>query len=82
MLLDYAGFQTLSASQQNHYVHAHGHYLSQRWHENYSVELYGLGSFYVERWLEQECRQPERLLAYDTDSCLGLYASSQSHPPY
>lgn len=82
MRLDYAGFQTLSGRQQHPYVHAHGHYLGQHWHQNYSVELYGLGSFYVERWLEQECREPERLLAYATDSCLEFYAGSRSHPPY
>ena len=81
MNLDYAGFQALSESQQDRYVLAYGQYVTQRWHENYSVELYALNSFYVERWLEQECREPERLLAHVTRPGLPL-PTNYPTPPY
>ncbi|MDF7815423.1 hypothetical protein P1X16_28840 [Hymenobacter sp. YC55] len=81
MLLGYADFKFLAATHQKHYVHRHGQYLAQRWHKNYSVELYTLGSFYAERWLEQECREPERVKAHATAACLVPYVLSAPLSP-
>jgi len=67
-------FQSLTFSQQDEYVRAHGHYQAQRWHENYSVELYELNGFYCELWLEQECLQPPRYHAFTTTVCLEMCA--------
>ncbi|WP_375435940.1 hypothetical protein [uncultured Hymenobacter sp.] len=77
MKLNHSGFQTLSAAQQDQYVHEHGQFLAHRWHENYSIELYALGSFYCERWLEQECLEPERLRILPVGACLEHYPSYQ-----
>jgi len=74
MPLNYSHFQGLPYSQKDLYVQKYGKFLAQRWHENYSIELYDLGSFYCERWLEQECRTQEQLRAFPTDACLDLYA--------
>lgn len=73
MQLNHLGFQTLSRAQQSQYVHEHGQFLAHRWHENYSIELYDLGSFYCERWLEQECRAPERIQVLPMSASLAHY---------
>ncbi len=75
MLLTYSAFQALADRQQERYLHQHGQFMAQRWHENYSIELYDLGSFYCERWLEQECRHLPQYHAYATDECLAWYVS-------
>lgn len=74
MVLDYAHFQALPDSQQDRYVQKHGKFRAHRWHENYSIELYDLGSFYCEQWLEQECVHPPRYQAFPSEACLESYA--------
>jgi hypothetical protein len=67
-------FESLAFCQQDKYVRVHGHYQAQRWHENYSIELYELNGFYCELWLEQECMQPPCYHVFITQDCLALYA--------
>ena len=74
MLLTYSQFQTLSYSQQDQFVRIYGQLAAQRWHGNYSIELYDLGLFYCELWLEQECLHWPHYYAFATDACLELYA--------
>lgn len=73
MVLTYSQFQLLSYSQQDQFVRLYGHLLAQRWHENYSIELYDLGLFYCELWLEQECLHWPHYYAFATNNYLGLY---------
>lgn len=82
MLLTYSAFQALDRQQQDCYVHLHGQFMAQRWLENYSIELYSLGSFYCERWLEQECRHLPEYRAFSTDECLAWYPSQLQQCPY
>jgi len=77
MYLNYTLFLALTPIQQDQYVHAHGKLMAQRWHENYSVELYDLGSFYCEQWLEQECLQLPQYRAFVMEECLELYPQMQ-----
>jgi hypothetical protein len=72
-MLTHLEFESLAFGQQDAYVRAHGHYLAQRWHENYSIELYELEGFYCELWLEQECVVLPRYLAFASDTCLALF---------
>lgn len=74
MSLDSAHFQALPESQQDRHVQQYGKFMAHRWHENYSVELYDLGSFYCEQWLEQECMHPPRYQVFHSEACLELYA--------
>jgi hypothetical protein len=79
MLLTYSQFQTLAYSQQDQFVRIYGQLVAQRWHENYSIELYDLGVFYCELWLEQECLHWPCYYAFATDACLERY-TLQSQP--
>jgi hypothetical protein len=74
MSLTYSQFQLLSYSQQDQFVRIYGQLLAQRWHGNYSIELYDLGLFYCELWLEQECLHWPYYYALTTDACLDVYA--------
>ena len=82
MYLDYTLFLALTPVQQDQYVHTHGKLLAQRWHENYSIELYDLGSFYCEQWLEQECLQLPQYRAFAMEECLELYPPQMQLLPY
>jgi hypothetical protein len=73
-MLTHLEFQSLAFGQQDEYVRTHGHYQAQRWHENYSVELYELNGFYCELWLEQECVCLPQYRAFATEECLQVYA--------
>ena len=75
MLLTFSQFHALAELDQDHYVQDHGQLIAHRWHENYSIELYAMGSFYCERWLEQECRHLPTYQAFATDACLAPYRS-------
>jgi len=72
-MLSYQEFQSLAFGQQDEYVRAHGHYQAQRWHENYSVELYELDGFHCEFWLEQECLHLPHYQVLTTEAGLELY---------
>ncbi|UOQ68565.1 hypothetical protein [Hymenobacter volaticus] len=74
MSSSYYHFQTLAYSQQDRYVQQHGQLIAHRWHENFSVELYDLGSFYCERWLEQECLHRPRYQALANVDSLEIYS--------
>ncbi|NVO86599.1 hypothetical protein [Hymenobacter terrestris] len=63
MVATAAQFQQLPYDRQQLYFNHYATYLNQRWHENYSVELYRLDSFYCELWLEQECGQRQQFIA-------------------
>lgn len=75
MLLTYSQFQKLAYSQQDQFVRIYGQLVAQRWHENYSIELYDLGVFYCELWLEQECLQWPCYYAFATNDCLEQYST-------
>ena len=74
MLLSYSQFQTLAYSQQDQIVRLYGQLIAQRWYGNYSIELYDLGVFYCEVWLEQECVHWPFYHALPTGTCLKQYS--------
>jgi hypothetical protein len=81
-MLTHLEFESLAFGQQDAYVRTHGHYQAQRWHENYSIELYELHDFYCELWLEQECVHPPQYRAFATDSCREVYVLQEAVQHY
>lgn len=82
MSFSYYHFQSLAYHQQARYVQQHGQLIAHRWHENYSVELYSLGNFYCERWLEQECVHRPRYYALADLAHLEVYGLQERVSQY
>ncbi|WP_092773705.1 hypothetical protein [Hymenobacter actinosclerus] len=77
-----AQFQQLPYQRQQLYFNQYATYFNQRWHHNYSIELYCLGNFYCELWLEQESRQRHHYIALAADACLAAYSLAPHETDY
>ncbi|RSK46101.1 hypothetical protein [Hymenobacter perfusus] len=82
MLLGHLQFRALPYEQQGSYIIEHGRYLAHRWHENYGVNLYWVGSFFCEIWLEQDCLEMEQFRSFTSFECLDAYLPFLHLPEY
>lgn len=73
MKLTHHEFLTLPAEEQCGYLFSHGTYLAGRPEGNYSINLYHMGTYYCELWMEQTCPELDFFRTFTNQRCLEPY---------